>query len=139
MADEKVVELLQQMVMQMEGQQQALVSLTAVLDKYLSVPVKVDANNSAVSFSEGSAVIVNNKPTVAAEQAGAWTITANHAFQNWEFKILLGPKVPSLGTFPESKEVSDFEASINKLGNVGWEVVNITGYPQTMATFKRPK
>jgi hypothetical protein len=138
MAEEKVVELLQQMLLQMEVQQQELVGLTTVLDKYLTVPVKVDANNSPVSFSAGSAVSVNNKPTVAAEQAGGWTITANHAFQKWEFKILLGPKTGNLDRFTEPKEMIAYEQSINELGKAGWEIVNITGFPQTMATFKRP-
>jgi hypothetical protein len=139
MADEKVIELLQQMLMQMEAQQQAVVRLTAALDKYLGDPVKIDANKSPVSFTEGSAVSVNNKPTVAAEQAGAWNVGVSNtpgvtlARQKWAFMVLIGPNAT-----PGTPEVKKFIDDCNKFGSEGWEIINVTGYPTLVASFKRP-
>jgi hypothetical protein len=61
MAEEDVVQLLQQVLVQMEAQQQALVGLTEVLDRYLKEPVRVDvvANAPKVSLTEDNSVGIN--------------------------------------------------------------------------------
>jgi|SRR5689334_9472223 len=58
MPEDEVVGLLQQMLTQMDSQQQALVRLTEVLDRYLKDPVKVDvvANAPKVSLTDHNKV-----------------------------------------------------------------------------------
>ena len=137
MAQDETVGLLQRVLMQMEAQQQALVSLTAVLDKYLSVPLKVDAINSPISLKDGSAIGINNKPTVAAEQTGNWSVDVKNATtrsrQSWEATILIGP------TQLTDEVLPNFIKQCNSLGADGWELVNITGYPLISAGFRRPR
>lgn len=143
MAQDELAVLLRQVLSQMEAQQQALVNLTAVLDRYLAVPVKVDANNSPVSFKEGSAVSVNNKPTVIAEQSKTWSVDLHHTppvkseRQPWEVTLLIGPDVNSASASPAL--LNGFIDKCSTLGSQGWELTNITGFLLFIAAFKRPR
>src|SRR6185369_5919674 len=73
MPEDEVVGVLQQMLTQMDSQQQALVRLTEVLDKYLKDPVKVDvvanapkinvADNNKIGIDpQSNHVLVDNFP-----------------------------------------------------------------------------
>lgn len=61
MSEEKIINTLHLLLTQMEAQQQALVKLTEVLDKYLKDPVRVDvvANAPKVSLTENNSVGIN--------------------------------------------------------------------------------